>query len=165
MRQSSLLRYFALFCLDRLLRVGIHPPSVDAQTVFRCGLRTTELVPIRHPERSEMELRDHVVAVLQDAVERPRVGDEARPVRRPDQLFNHLVDDRALDAENIATSRLVGNWRTEKFALLVTGRQRLREQRYRHVEIKGFHPFFILRDIDSTDPGGYPHAFEVLREG
>src|SRR6516165_8153225 len=100
MRRPLLLRHLAFLRRDRLLGMRIHPPSVNAQAVFRRGLRTTELVPIRHPESSEMELWDHVIAVLQYPIENVCVSDEARPVGCPDYLLDQLVDDRAFDAED-----------------------------------------------------------------
>src|SRR5262245_46654465 len=81
--QAAALR-LALFRLDRLLGFWVHPPAVEPKAVFWRDLRPTELVPMGDPIGSEMEIRDHVVAVLQDAIEGAGMGDEARPIWRDD---------------------------------------------------------------------------------
>src|SRR5207244_12998030 len=98
------LRDLALFRLDRLLGLRIDPPAVDADAVFRRDLRPPELVPIGDPERRQVKIRDHVIAVLQYPIEGAGAGDEAGPVGRRDQLLDQFVDDRVLDAEQIAAA-------------------------------------------------------------
>src|SRR5262249_22201356 len=104
------------------------------------------------------------IAILQDPIERMRMPNEARPVRRTDQLLDELVDDWASDAEEISTSLLVGGLGAPILALLITGRQRLREHRHGHVVVEGVHALLVLRRVDRTHMRGNPHALEVFRE-
>ena len=112
-----------------------------------------------------MEVWDHVVAVLQDPVERAGLGDEALSVRRLDQLFDERVDDLALDPDQVAAAGLVGRFRAPIFALLIAGRQRLAKGHHGHVVIEGLHPLLVLRRVDRAHPRGDPHPLEVLGEG
>src|SRR5204862_8152672 len=64
-RLGTSLRRLALFRLDRLLGLRIDPPAVDADAVFGRDFRAAELVPIGDPERRQVKIRDHVIAVLQ----------------------------------------------------------------------------------------------------
>ena len=112
-----------------------------------------------------MEIGDHVIPVLQDPIERMRVRDEAGAVGRFDQLLDQFVDERALDAEEVAAALLVGRFRSPIVALLVARRQRLSEYLDGHVVVEGLHPFFVLRVVYCADPGGHAHAFQILRKG
>src|SRR6516162_9145405 len=107
-----------------------------------------------------MKLWDDVIAVLQYPIQSAGMSDDACPVGSLDQLLDQFVDDRTLDAEDIAAALLVGRRRAEKLALLVARRQRLRELRRRHVEIEGLHALFVLCDIDGAHPRGDPHPLE-----
>src|ERR1700739_1214008 len=108
MRSPLLLGYLALFGFDRLLGGGVDPPRVQTERIFGGSRRSPELVPRGHTERREVVMRDHVVSILQHAVERAGMGDEARPIRRADQLLDQLIDDLALDPEQVAAALLVG---------------------------------------------------------
>src|SRR5215472_4351333 len=119
--QKSLLRYFAFLGLDRLLGGWIDPPGLEPDCIFRRDRGPAELVPVRDAECRNVVMRDQVIAVLQYTIERMSVGHQARPVGRPDQPFDQLVDDFALDAHQIAAALLVGGLRTPKFALFVAG--------------------------------------------
>src|SRR5439155_19337921 len=101
LRRLSLGR-LALFCLDGLLGFGVDPPGIEADAVFGRDLRAAVLVPISDPERRQVKVRDDVIAVLQDPIERAGMGDEAGAVGRTDQLLDQFVDDRALDAQEVA---------------------------------------------------------------
>src|SRR5579885_3645689 len=81
-------RRFVLLGLDGLFGAGIDPPARDAETVFRRYLGMLEFVPVGNPEGGIVELRDHVIAVLQHAIERMRMGDQALPRRRRDEFLD-----------------------------------------------------------------------------
>src|SRR5438874_1227533 len=115
----SLLRHFAFLGLDRLLGGGIDPPGLEADRVFRRDRGAPEFVPMGNAERRDVVMRDQVIAVLEDPVERVRMGYQARPIRRSDQLLDQLVDDFAFDAEQVAAALLVGGLRTPIFTLLI----------------------------------------------
>src|SRR5260370_42435864 len=94
---SASLLHLALLRLDALLGLRVDPPGIEAEAVFGRDFGAAKLVPVADPERPEMELRDHVVAVLQDPVERMGMRNQAGAVGRPDQFLDQLVDNRALD--------------------------------------------------------------------
>src|SRR6516225_5261342 len=160
----SLLRRFTLFSLDRLLGCSVDPPGIHADRVFGGDRGAPELVPQRNTEFRDVVVRDQIIAILQYPVERLRMRNEARPVRRPDQLFDEVVDDWAPDAEEISASLLVGGLGAPILALLIAGRQRLREHRHGHVVVEGVHALLVLRRVDRTYPRRNPHALEVFRE-
>src|SRR5262249_4989523 len=156
--------YLALLRFDRLLGFRVDPPGVETKAVFRRNFRPPELVPGGHPERGVMKIRDYVIAVLQDPIERVGVRDQAGAVGGADQLLDQLVDDRALDPDQVAAAVLVGRFRTPEFALFVARRQRLAEHHDRHVVIEGLHPLFVLRGVDRAHMRADTHAFQVLGE-
>ena len=88
------------------------------------------------------------MAPLQDPVERPAIDDQLGAVRRVNELLEQLVDDRILDADFIAAAGHVRRLRPPEIALLVARRERLREQRGDHVEIKILAALLVLRRID-----------------
>src|SRR5688500_11600748 len=102
--EAMSLRRLALFCLDGLLGFRVDPPGVETDAVFRRYRRPPELVPVGDEILAGVEIRDHVIAVLQHPVERVRMRDQAGAVRRLDQLLDQFVDRRALDAEQVAAA-------------------------------------------------------------
>src|SRR5271165_1593116 len=119
----SLLRHLAFLGFDRLLGGGVDPPGLEPDRVFRRDRGAPELVPMGDAERRYVIVRDQVIAVLQYPVEGMRVGYQTRPVGRPDQPFDQLVDDLALDPEQVVASLLVGGLRAPIITLLVARRQ------------------------------------------
>src|SRR5712672_2490583 len=82
---SLLFHDLALLRLDRLLGDWIVPPSIQSNRVFGRDGGAPVFVPIGDAKGRDMIMRDHVVAVLQHAVEGARVSHEAPPIGRLDQ--------------------------------------------------------------------------------
>src|ERR1700751_406672 len=133
MGQSLLLRYLALLCFDRLLRARIYPPGIQADRIFGRDGRAPELVPISHAKRRDVVMRDYAIAILQYPVESAGVSDEARSIRRLDQLLDQFVDHLAVDAEHVLAPRLVGGLRPPIVAQFVPRRLRCAKSDDRHV--------------------------------
>ena len=93
------------------------------------------------------------------------MGDEAPAVGRLDQLFGQLVDDRVLDAEQVAAALLIGRLGAPILALLVAWRQRLAEALDGHVGVELVAAPLGLRRIDGAHVHVDTDAFEVLLIG
>src|SRR6185295_1980048 len=92
----------------------------------------------------------------QDTIQRLAGGNEFFPCLRVNDLLDHLVDGRVLDAHNVVRARLIGRGGAPVSALLVAGQERLPPGERDNVEIPGAKSVLVLRLIDSAD--GYSNA-------
>src|ERR1700761_7359913 len=141
---------------DRLARLcgflGVPPPYRRERrpAVFRHRIRTAEAVPARGPHFVVGPLRHDVMVPQQDAVERPGGGFEVGAVLGVNDVLDHGVDGRILDADDVVGSGLVGGLRAPIAALFVAGRQRFGPPIGDNVEIPSPQPIDEWRFVDGA---------------
>ena len=91
---------------------------------FRQRILPAEAVPARGAHFAVAPLRHDVVIPQQDAVERLRGGGQFLRRLGGDDLFDHRIDRRILDADDVFRARLIGRLRAPEIALFVARQQR-----------------------------------------
>ena len=104
---AAALRPLAAPCsiFARPLAGSTHQANRSTAVARARSLRMAELVPVGDAGRPDVPVRDHVVAPQQHAVERAAGGDQVLAVVGGDDLADQLVDDRVLDADQVAAAR------------------------------------------------------------
>src|SRR3990172_7859807 len=143
----------------------LEPPRVDLVAVKRGSLGPLQIAPMRDPLARQIKEGNDVIPREQDAVQRARGSDEARPVFGLEQRLDHGVHARAFHARKIERAFRHRGLAPPTKRLLIPRRQRHRPEILDHVEVVGLLAPLILGRINLTDSRLDSYLFQGPRIG
>src|SRR2546428_3417619 len=143
----------------------VDPPGVEAQLVLGRDGGAAEHVPRRHAEVLDVPVWDDVEAPEQHPVEGARPIHQALPVGGRDERLHEGVDDRILNAGEIAAPEHARARGRPVIDLFVARRERFGPEADDHVEVEAVLAVLVLRGVHGAHARGDAEALEVLGEG
>ncbi len=133
--------------------------------VQRQRLRPRETALERHPVRSAVPLRNHIVAMHQHAVERVRRVDQLLARLRMHERAQDRVDGRRLHPDHVVRAVRVRGLAAEPVDLLRTGHLHIRHADRGRVEVECVESLLIDREVGYAKRRGDAELLQIANEG